>query len=411
MLKNKKMLLTLTGFVAAPAMIATLISCGDPQKAFPTQTKVTPDLATAYRISITDPENPRWLKANKELLAQFEAAPGAFSSVVKAVGDQQAFLDSALQNSPKGLIIGALDSSSLINQIKKAKQKSIPVVAYDRLITGTKDYDWYTTYDNFRVGELQGLSLAQGLLGSPTAFTNAKEMLDYLKAHPLTENKSFYMLGGGSSDNNAKIFYQGADSILKQLVTETSSASFKITRVGPKDEAGTLLSGWNYEEARNRVGTFLATTEAANLKGIVAPNDSMANAAIQALEQAKKDPKKFYITGQDFNAEAIANIKADKQKMTIYKPDDKLSVVATTILKTLSTKPTSTETEIVNAVKGALKTKFTLTDDQVNKLIKLDTTSYKSISGDNSSARKTIILEPTIVTKANVATIEAESSK
>ena len=90
------------------------------------------------------------------------------------------------------LVVDPVDAGSAGAIVKKAKAQNVPVVSYDRLITNS-DVDYYVSYDNTRVGKLQGDTLIKGLklVGNPTG--------------PVV------MLAGDPADNNAKLFKQGAE--------------------------------------------------------------------------------------------------------------------------------------------------------------------------------------------------------
>ena len=59
---------------------------------------------------------------------------------------------------PKVLVLDPVDAASAGAIVTRAKQQQIPVVSYDRLITDA-DIDYYISFDNEKVGKLQGDSL------------------------------------------------------------------------------------------------------------------------------------------------------------------------------------------------------------------------------------------------------------
>jgi D-xylose transport system substrate-binding protein len=58
-------------------------------------------------------------------------------------------------------VLDPVDSASVAGIVQRA---NIPVVSYDRLITDA-DVDYYISFDNERVGRLQGESLLEALDG------------------------------------------------------------------------------------------------------------------------------------------------------------------------------------------------------------------------------------------------------
>jgi D-xylose transport system substrate-binding protein len=109
---------------------------------------------------------------------------------------QQSEGDAALAQGVKVLVLDAVDAGSAGSIVAKANAQNIPVVSYDRLITNA-DVDYYVSFDNTRVGRLQGQSLVARLkaIGKP--------------------NGPIIMLNGDPADNNAHLFKQGANSVFK----------------------------------------------------------------------------------------------------------------------------------------------------------------------------------------------------
>jgi D-xylose transport system substrate-binding protein len=75
---------------------------------------------------------------------------------------QQSDGDAALAQGVKVLVLDAVDAGSAGSIVAKANAPNIPVIAYERLITNAK-IDYYVSFDNTRVGRLQGQSLAAKL--------------------------------------------------------------------------------------------------------------------------------------------------------------------------------------------------------------------------------------------------------
>src|SRR3954451_21496604 len=86
-----------------------------------------------------------------------------YAGASTTVADQQGQITSMVTNGAKVIVIGATDAAQLSNQVEQAKASGAVVIAYDRLITNTKDVDYYVAYDNFKVGQLQGQALLDGM--------------------------------------------------------------------------------------------------------------------------------------------------------------------------------------------------------------------------------------------------------
>src|SRR2546421_2453581 len=150
------------------------------------------------KIALLLPENhtPRYEAADRP---DFEAKVKSlcsdckilYSNATQDAAKQQNQADAALTEGADVLVVDAVDAGSAGSIVTKAKAQKVPVVSYDRLITNS-DVDYYISYDNTRVGKLQGETLIKGLKakGKPTG--------------PVV------MIAGDPADNNAKLFKQGA---------------------------------------------------------------------------------------------------------------------------------------------------------------------------------------------------------
>ena len=126
------------------------------------------------------------------------------------IPNQLAQIENMVTKGAKVLIIAAIDGSTLSDILKKAHEAGAKVFAYDRLITKTADVDYYTTFDNFGVGVMQGTSLVKGL----------KERFAGVKPWNVE------LFGGSPDDTNAFYFYDGAMSVLQPLIDAGKIASF-----------------------------------------------------------------------------------------------------------------------------------------------------------------------------------------
>lgn len=364
-----------------------------------------PVTATSIRIAITDPDNPRWVRAQKDFVANLDLLDlAADTNIVKNQNEQNQFLSTAIDRGAKGVIIAPVDGGQVGVPLSKAEARNIPVVAYDRLITSGNKPLWYTSYSNALVGKLQGLALASGLLGAPAPFKTVDEMKAYYNAHKPTSPITFFTLGGSINDNNAKYFYNGAMEVLNVLIELSKNETNKITVLGQNGQNQVLQSDWDYDEGQRRLKAELAKIiskpeEKAKFKGVLAPNDGMARAAINAIEQSKMDATKIYITGQDLNDYAVNFLKNGKQNISIYKPDSNLSFLSIVLLNTLiennkNTANKLTDQQIFEEVAKKYKEKY-----GQDVAIEFDTTSYQVREGVNAKA---ILIQPVEINKENV---------
>ena len=85
-----------------------------------------------------------------------------YSNAAQDAAKQQNQADAALTQGADVMVVDAVDAGSAGSIVTKAKAQKVPVVSYDRLITNS-NVDYYISYDNTRVGKLQGDTLIKGL--------------------------------------------------------------------------------------------------------------------------------------------------------------------------------------------------------------------------------------------------------
>ncbi|MBD8078261.1 sugar-binding protein [Cellulosimicrobium arenosum] len=271
------------------------------------------------------------------------------------VSEQQNQIQAMVQQGAKVIVVGAIDGSQLGSQLEAAADQGVKVIAYDRLVKNTEAVDLYVAFDNFKVGELQGQALLDGL-------AERKGEGPY----------NIELISGSPDDANSKPFFEGAMSVLQPKIDDGT-----LTVVsGQVTQQETSTQGWEAENAQNRMDTILAGNyEDEELHGILSPNDTLARAALTSVKQAGKDTP--VITGQDSEVESVKSIVAGEQYSTIYK--DTRELVAETI------------NEINLAQQGE--------DFEVN-----DEESY-----DNGvKVVPAFLLEPKIVTQENAAEVYAD---
>lgn len=195
---------------------------------------------------------------------------------------QQSQAEAALTNGAKVLVLDAVDGAAAAAIANKAKQSNVPVISYDRLILNTPNVNYYISFDNQAVGKLQGTSLLQALGGKT--------------------NPSIVMINGAPTDNNAKLFKQGAHSVLDGKVTIAKEYD---------------TPDWSPDQAQNEM-TQALTALANKLDGVYAANDGTGGGAIAAMKSAGLKPLPP-VTGQDAELAAIQRILIGEQYMTVYK--------------------------------------------------------------------------------------------
>ena len=222
------------------------------------------------------------------------------------VDQQITQLQNMINQNPKVIVVASIDGTALGPVLAQAKAKKISVIAYDRLINGTADVDFYATFDNYKVGQLQGQFIETQL--------GLKDGKGPFNLEPFA---------GSPDDNNAKFFFSGAWDVLKpyidkgQLVVPSGKAPASDadwTKIG--------IQSWKSETAQsemdNRLNSFY---QGKKVNVVLSPNDSLALGIEQSLESQgyKAGTDWPIVTGQDADKANVKNMIAGKQSMTVWK--------------------------------------------------------------------------------------------
>jgi D-xylose transport system substrate-binding protein len=209
-----------------------------------------------------------------------------YSNANQKADEQQNQADAALTNGAKVMVLDPVDSASAASIVSKAKAQSVPVISYDRLITNA-DVDYYISFDNERVGQLQ-----------------AESLVNKLKEDGKTSG-NIVMINGAPTDNNAKLFKQGAHSVL-------DGSGFKVGKEYDTPD-------WSPDKAQDEMDQAITALGKNGFVGVYAANDGTGGGAIAAMKGAGIDPASRPVTGQDAELAAIQRILVGEQYMTVYK--------------------------------------------------------------------------------------------
>lgn len=214
-------------------------------------------------------------------------------------------LKEAIEKNPAAIVIGAQDTGSLGDALALAKEQGIPVIAYDRLIMHTDAVSYYASFDNTSVGEFQARYVEEKL--------NLKN-----GAGPFT----IEFIAGSPDDTNAPLFFNGAYEYLKPYIDKGQL----VVPSGQKDFNSVATDGWKPDNAQRRMTDILKNHYSGGqaLNVVIAANDDLAEALIKAEQSVGYSGTPTILTGQDAGANGVANIKAGKQAMTIYKDPEVL---------------------------------------------------------------------------------------
>jgi D-xylose transport system substrate-binding protein len=313
----------LTGLVAAMAAARPIVT-----RAAADVCVLLPDTKTSVRYELFD---------RPYLAAAFKKA-GVAANIVNAQGSAQKMrsqADDCLTNGAKVVLLDALDPGSgaaITNAVVAGGGK---VIDYDRLVVGSKAA-YYVSFDNVKVGQLMGKGLVAALK------SNGK-----YKQHPVIAE-----LNGGITDNNAKLFKQGYDGVLKSLY---ANGTFK------KATGGDQWTDWDNQKGLTIFEQMLARNNN-KIDATIAANDGLASSVISALKNHGLKP--IPVTGQDATPTGVQYIISGWQSGTVY--------------KSVRTEANAAATAAINLIKGKpVKTNGTI------------------------SGTKSILLTPVWVTKSN----------
>jgi D-xylose transport system substrate-binding protein len=299
----------------------------------------------AQKVGVLLPDTKssvRWESFDRPLLQQAFKAAGVPVTIDNAQGDkstQQQQAEQQITNGAKVLLLVNLDSGSGAAIAANAKSQDVKVIDYDRL-TLNGDSDYYVSFDNEQVGKLQGEGLVK-CLGN-------------------TNGQSIVELNGSPTDNNATLFKNGYDSVLKPLYD-----SGKL-----KKAADQSVPDWDNQKALTIFEQMLQKT-GNKIDGVLAANDGLGNAAISALKQRKLP--QIPVTGQDATLQGIQNIVNGDQCMTVYKAIKKEADAAAKIAIALVNGETPDVSDTINNgtkdIPAQFETPVAVTKDNIKQYI------------------------------------------
>jgi putative multiple sugar transport system substrate-binding protein len=232
-----------------------------------------------------------------------------YAGASNAVADQQQQISTMVTNGAKVIIIGAKDGAQLGTQVAEARDAGAVVIAYDRLILNSDAVDYYVAFDNFKVGQLQGQALLDGLAAK----------------FPDKTSYNVELFSGSADDANAPVFFEGAMEVLQPKIDDGTL----VVVSGQTDIKQTATDGWKPENAQERMDTIMqGSYQGTTVDGVLSPNDTLARAIITSVTDAGQADLPI-VTGQDSEAASIPLIMSGQQYSTIYK--DTRELVATAI--------------------------------------------------------------------------------
>jgi putative multiple sugar transport system substrate-binding protein len=249
------------------------------------------------------------------------------------IPNQLAQIENMVTKGVKVLVIASIDGTTLSDVLQKAADKGIKVIAYDRLIKGSKNVDYYATFDNFQVGVQQATSLVNAL-----KLPGAKGPFN------------IELFGGSPDDNNAFFFYDGAMSVLKPYI-DKGQLVVKSKQMG-MDKVGTLR--WDGAVAQARMDNLLsAFYTSGRVDAVLSPYDGLSIGILSSLKGVgygtPKQPYPF-VSGQDAEIASVKSMLRGEQYSTIFKDTRELAKVTANMVDAMMAgkKPEINDTKTYN---------------------------------------------------------------
>ena len=229
-------------------------------------------------------------------------------------------IENMITKGAEALIVASIDGTTLTEALQNAADADIPVIAYDRLIKGTENVDYYATFDNQLVGNQQAWTVLNGL--------GLTDLEGKPVADPPKGPFNIELFAGSLDDNNAFFFFNGAMDVLKPYIEDGTL----VVKSGQTsiEQAATLR--WDGETAQSRMEDILTAnySDGTKVDAVLSPYDGISRGIISALADAGYDVGDEWpiISGQDAEVDSVKAILSGEQYATIFKDTRELAKVA-----------------------------------------------------------------------------------
>jgi putative multiple sugar transport system substrate-binding protein len=268
-------------------------------------------------ISMPTKSSARWIADGDNMVKVFQSK-GYKTDLQYADDDipnQLAQVENMITKGSKVLIIAAIDGTTLSGALQKAADKGVKVIAYDRLIRGSKNVDYYTTFDNFQVGVIQAGSIVDKL--------------------GLKQGKGPFnieLFGGSPDDNNAFFFYDGAISVLKPYI-DSGKLVVRSKQMG-MDKVGTLR--WDGAVAQARMDNLLSAFYGKEkVHAVLSPYDGLSIGILSSLKgvgYCTKEQPCPVVSGQDAEIASVKSMLRGEQSSSVFKDTRELAKVTANLV-------------------------------------------------------------------------------
>jgi len=271
----------------------------------------------AIGISMPTKSSARWIDDGNNMVKYFQER-GYTPDLQYADDDipnQLAQIENMITKGVKVLVIAAIDGTTLSGALQQAADRGVKVIAYDRLIRGSKNVDYYATFDNFGVGVLQAQSIESAL--------------------GLKEGKGPFnieLFGGSPDDNNAFFFYNGAMSVLQPYIDQKKLVV--VSGQTGMDKVGTLR--WDGAVAQARMDNLLSAYYAnKKVNAVLSPYDGLSIGILSSLKgvgYGSRGVPMPIVSGQDAEIQGMKSILAGELTSTIFKDTRELAKVTVSMV-------------------------------------------------------------------------------
>ncbi|MGW1376162.1 multiple monosaccharide ABC transporter substrate-binding protein [Streptomyces sp. NPDC002446] len=310
-MRTRSLLITASAGLLA---LSSLTACGQEARG---GSRYRPDGGKGGTIGLAMPtkSSERWIADGRNMAEQFQKA--GYQTDLQygddKVENQVAQIENMITKGHRLLVVAAVNGSALTEVLQRAHDAGIPVISYDRLILGTPYVDYYASFDNEKVGRLQG-----------------QYILDQLKLkrpeRDAVEHHTIELFAGSPNDNNTKYFWGGAMKALKpyfdsgQLVVRSKQT--KLNQATTQD--------WNGGVAQRRMDDLISKSYGdEKVDAVLSPYDGMSIGIISALKSAGyRGTDLPVVTGQDAELASVKSIIRGEQTQTVFKDTRKLAAQA-----------------------------------------------------------------------------------
>ena len=293
--------------VLSMLLVASLVGCSKPNENEGGDVNGGTEETVKIGVSMPTQSLQRWNQDGSNMKADLEKA--GYSVDLQYAGDndiptQVSQIENMISSGVEVLVIAAIDGSALTEVLKGAVDKDIPVISYDRLIMNSEAIRYYATFDNYKVGTIQGEYI--------------KDSLKLDEESDTTYN--IELVTGAPDDNNVNFFFGGAMDVLNPYI----ESGKVVVKSGQTEKAEVATTNWSTEESQRRFENIISSVgygpEGEKLDAVLCSNDSTSIGVTNALVAAGYTAENFPVTtGQDCDKTAVKNMIKGLQSMSVFK--------------------------------------------------------------------------------------------